>query len=570
MAGFLILLDYMANYPTPPLISTLKPTPINLKDIWNSHKAENKNHVAELEAAEMRAQALANDLADLELYDDNNNNVANSKVHADEQDEAEILIEMQEVLKGMKLPADEQRKAKIAAKQKKQLRSDVQFIISGVANMKAAAKYMLEHKLQKGLVHLVEQNFKQLGLQAFRKKIVTHEDVEYYNIRLDIDSILNELDNEIKKAPVFEWVPKTVLSERQLEENKERMAEKEQEYLKYSKMYMEVLSRPKENAKGEEVIGGKITMVDIKAREKKEQLKANKETITKPKAPPKVSRAKKTKLNAQDALIAALQTQVAELVAERGKKRQVSKNSRQKSRKEETESDNDDSSFHPSSCQKRRKEETESDNDDSSICLSTTKLPHAQQTSIRRPSSPQLFVLNHSREPMELEDSSSSPGGYFIDISTDDIITNKNVEMSSDSTYDNEIASVSDNVVALANKLITALKQQAQDWKPSTNCRRRSESELLESFIVLLTNSVIAELDYSEYKPLYLPMLEFFDVNLPHLYTEELLKKKGQRQQYLREIVDALTVCKLKSNSSKIDITTLNVVEYIRNNLKLL
>ena len=125
MAGFLILLDYMANYPTPPLISTLKPTPINLKDIWNSHKAENKNHVAELEAAEMRAQALANDLADLELHDDNNNNVANSKVHADEQDEAEILIEMQEVLKGMKLPADEQRKAKIAAKQKKLLRSFV-------------------------------------------------------------------------------------------------------------------------------------------------------------------------------------------------------------------------------------------------------------------------------------------------------------------------------------------------------------------------------------------------------------------------------------------------------------
>lgn len=560
MAGFLILLDYTATFPTPPLISTLKPTPINLKDIWNSHKAENKNHVAELEAAEMRAQLLANDLADLELQDDNNNNVANSKVHADEPDQGEQLIEMQETLKGMKLPAEEQRKAKIAAKKKNQLKSDVQFIISGVANMKAAAKYMLEHKLQKGLVNLVEQNFQQLGPLAFRKKIVTHEDVEYYKIRLDIDSILNELDNEIKKAPVFEWVPKTVLSERQLEENKERMAQKEQEYMKYSKLYMEILSRPKENAKGEEVIGGKITMVDIKAREKKEQLKANKETITKP----KLSRAKKTKPNTQDALIAALQTQVAVLVAERDKKRQVSKISRQKSHNEETESDNGDSSFHPSSCQKRRKELTESDNDDSSICLSTTKLPHAQQTSISRSSSPQLFVSNHSRE-----ESSSSPGGYFKDSPTEDIITN-NVEMSSDSTYDNALAGVAAGVVDLANKLITALKKQAQDWKPSSICRRRSESELLESFIVLLKNRVIGELDFVDYKSLYLPMLEMFGVNLPHVYTEDLLKKAAQRQQYLSEIVDALTVSKLKSNSSKIDITTLNVVEYIRNNLKLL
>ena len=564
------MLDYTATHPTPPLISTLKPTPINLKDIWNSHKAENKNHVVELEAAEMRAQALANDLADMELHDDNNNNVANSKVHADEPDPEELLIEMQETLKGMKLPAEEKKKAKIAAKRKQQLKSDVQFIISGVANMKAAAKYMLEHKLEKGLVHLVEQNFHQLGPLAFRKKIVTREDVEYYNIRLDIDSILNELDNEIKNAPVFEWVPKTVLSERQLEENKERMAEKEQEYLKYSKLYMEVLSRPKENAKGEEVIGGKITMVDIKAREKKE-LKANKETITKPKAPPKVSRAKKTKPNEPDARIAALQMQVDKLVAERGKKRQVSKNSRQKQRCiEETESDNDESSFHPSSCQRRRKEVAESDGDDSSICLSTNNFPQAQQTSIRRSSSPQLSVSNHSRETMNLDNSSSSPGDYFKDSPTDDIIT-KNVEMSSDSTYDNNAqAEVADAVVDLANKLIKSLKQQAQEWKPSLICRRRNESELLESFIVLLKNSVIGELDFPVYKSLYLPMLQLFGVNLPHVYTEELLRKPAQRQLYLSEIVDALTVSKLKSNSSKIDITTLTVVEYIRNNLKLL
>jgi hypothetical protein len=522
----------------------------------------------ELEAAEMRAQALANDLADMELHDDNNNNVANSKVHADEPDPEEVLIEMQETLRGMKLPAEEKRKAKIAAKRKQQLKSDVQFIISGVANMKAAAKYMVDHKLEKGLVHLVEQNFQQLGPLAFRKKIVTHEDVEYYNIRLDIDSILNELDNEIKNAPVFEWVPKTVLSERQLEENKERMAEKEQEYLKYSKLYMEVLSRPKENAKGEEVIGGKITMVDIKAREKKE-LKANKETITKPKAPPKVSRAKKTNPNEQDARIAALQMQVEKLVAERrGKKRQVSKNNRQNSRNEETESDNDDSSFHPSSYQRSRKEVVaKSDGDDSSICLSTNKLSQAQQTSIRRSSSPQLSVSNHSRETMNLDDSSSSPGDYFKDSPTDDIIT-KNVEMSS---ADNALAGVAAaGVVDLANKLIERLKQQALDWKPSLIGRRRNESDFLESFIVLLNTSVIDELDFPVYKSLYLPMLKLFGVNLPNVYTEELLRKPAQRQQYLIEIVDALTVSKLKSNSSKSDITTLTVVEYIRNNLKLL
>ena len=116
MAGFLILLDYTATHPTPPLISTLKPTPINLKDIWNSHKAENKNHVVELEAAEMRAQALANDLADMELHDDNNNNVANSKVHADEPDQEELLIEMQETLKGMKLPAEEKKRQRLLQK----------------------------------------------------------------------------------------------------------------------------------------------------------------------------------------------------------------------------------------------------------------------------------------------------------------------------------------------------------------------------------------------------------------------------------------------------------------------
>ena len=553
MAGFLILLDYMANYPTtPPLISTLKPTPINLKDIWNSHKAENKNHVAELEAAEMRAQALANDLADLELQDDNNNNVASGKVYADEQDEAELLIEMQEVLKGMKLPADEQKKAKIAAKQKKQLKSDVQFIISGVANMKAAAKYMLEHKLQKGLVNLVEQNFKQLGLQAFRKKIVTREDVEYYNVRLDIDSILNELDNDIKKAPVFEWVPETVLSERQLEEKKERMAQKEQEYMKYSKIYMEVLSRPKENAKGEEIVGGKVTMVDIKAREKKEQLNANKETIPKSKAPPKVSRAKETKLDSKTAaLIAALQAQVDELVAEKskelvakkGKKRQVppsNKNSRQKSRTEDTVADSDEASY----------------------CPSTTELSHAQQTSIRRSTSPQLSVLNNSRKLMESENISSSPGGYFNDVSSDDIITN-NVEMSFYSTYDNE-------VVDLANKLIKVLQKQANDWKPFTNSsRRRTESEALDSFIVLLRTSVISELDFPDYKSYYLPMLELFGVNLPNVYTEDMLKKAVQRHQYLRDLVEALTVSKLNSNSSKIVITTSDVVVYILN-LKLL
>jgi hypothetical protein len=499
---------------------------MNPMEIWNAYKRENKQNAdVELQKAETRAQELANAQADREALDegDDDGNVITTTSARDVEghDDYDEQDGLQEALKDMSRSKSERKRTKYVPNQTRRRKTDLQHIINAVTAMKAAANYMLEQKIGRGLVQHVQQTFQQLDGQMFRRKWVTNADIEYYEAHRDIDTVLSNVNDAIKSSPKFQWVPELTLSAVQLKEKERRTDEAEQEYIKYSTMLKDTLSRSKEYTDGQPIVEGVTTMFDVQKREKKEQ--KSKEKIAKTKAP--IIKSKKAqKKDERTARIKELQKKVDELEELHGSKRRpvTSKNI---SRRQRQRSVVDDS---PSS------------SDNSEYC-------------------PSIAAFSRQSEPMM----------YFQEGKADD--SNSDAENPSDeSDSDVEIpnddrSTIDEKVISTANKLIRVLKTAANSWDSTSGFlqqRKRTESDTKETFISMIKIAVIDEFESCFYKDMYLPMLVVFGVSLEHEDMENSFKTRSQRIQYLNHLVDAiiLSKCNNSTSSSRIDITA-NVIK---------
>ena len=93
----------------------------------------------------------------------------------------------------------------------------MQIVTSALSNIKAAANIMLNKKIATGAISISNKSFKELNYEKiFQRKVVTPEDLKYYEEHSTTKSILKTVNDAIQRAPVFEWLPLTTLSEDQL------------------------------------------------------------------------------------------------------------------------------------------------------------------------------------------------------------------------------------------------------------------------------------------------------------------------------------------------------------------
>jgi len=130
----------------------------------------------------------------------------------------------------------------------------MQFIISGVANIKAAANHMLKQKIESGLVTVTNKDRTELEYaEIFSRKTVTQSDLDYYKSRLSVADILGHIDADIKAAPAFEWFPKYVLTSEQIKSLEKKMVDEVDQATAVYKLCQSALARKKETESREVV-----------------------------------------------------------------------------------------------------------------------------------------------------------------------------------------------------------------------------------------------------------------------------------------------------------------------------
>jgi len=220
----------------PPLITTLTPSPINPKDIWNQHYSiETENNLEQLEAAAMEYQVQREDDAAADKNDElwkGNNSDDDSVDGANNELSA--------------------KKKKKSSKAKKN--SDLQFITSAIANTKAAIRFMTNVKIANKVVTVSTKSFSELSYhQIFVQKTLTPADISYFKDRQSTDSILNIIDTEIAKAPEYEWYPRTSLNAEQIRAMELRQVDIVNQATEVHEACRRILSRRKESTEREVV-----------------------------------------------------------------------------------------------------------------------------------------------------------------------------------------------------------------------------------------------------------------------------------------------------------------------------
>jgi hypothetical protein len=141
-----------------------------------------------------------------------------------------------------------------AEKKKRTARSSIQHIVSALANMKAAANFVLQKRIATGQIEISNLSYKELSYhQLFQRKAVTMADYEFYQLHTSQDAILNAIDSDIQNSPPFEWLPLSCLSAKQLQKRERSRLQQIQESSIIRKMCERILTREKEKRTGETV-----------------------------------------------------------------------------------------------------------------------------------------------------------------------------------------------------------------------------------------------------------------------------------------------------------------------------
>ena len=232
--------------PTPPPIATVIPSPINPKVLWESSKPSGV--VEALDLAEKAATAQA-----IQQLDDDDNLVEDQgdRVVTSDSENSKCIRAIEQSM------AKKKKRTKTgleAEKKKRTARSSIQHIVSALANMKAAANFVLQKRIATGQIELSNLSYKELSYhQLFQRKAVTMADYEFYQLHTSQDAILNAIDSDIQNSPPFEWLPLSCLSAKQLQERERSRLQQIHESSIIRKMCEQVLTREKEKKTGETV-----------------------------------------------------------------------------------------------------------------------------------------------------------------------------------------------------------------------------------------------------------------------------------------------------------------------------
>jgi hypothetical protein len=147
------------------------------------------------------------------------------------------------------------KKAKDDRKNKKcVVNSNIQYIVNALANMKSAAKYVLEKKIAVGAIDVSNLSFAELTYQqTFQRKVITRADYDFYELHTSHDAILNTIDEEIRNSPPFDWLPLSILSPQQLQARERSRLQQINESHIIKRMCDHILTREKERMTGETV-----------------------------------------------------------------------------------------------------------------------------------------------------------------------------------------------------------------------------------------------------------------------------------------------------------------------------
>lgn len=220
--GFIFWIDYTINPELPPpVISTIAPEVINPKDIWMNHKHENtmqtlleerEKTIDELVAVD---EAADQEEAGVEKLVDQLTHIA-----IESEDEADIYGEIV-ATKAQKANFNAAHEAKKKehnkrAKEAKVKRSEIIIIVNALANIRSAAKHMMS-KVNQGLIKCTDFTLDRLSYDnIYDRKILSASCLAYVKSKLEVASILQKIDDEIKAEPAFEWLPRDALTPDQI------------------------------------------------------------------------------------------------------------------------------------------------------------------------------------------------------------------------------------------------------------------------------------------------------------------------------------------------------------------
>ena len=522
-------INYLSTTSSPPPpIDTIKPVPLNPKLIW-ANLLTIEGVAAEIQAAQDSADGIVELQAELEK--EHTSRVDENKQSYDGESSGESAIDDEYAIVMQKLRQSKAVKSREAQAKKKttivkKMRTKV---IDAVTKIRAAAKYMVEKKLHSNLVKFDGRTRQELGQEAFWKKIVSVEDITYYESRLTIEDILNTVDAEIQSAPEFEWIPTRVLSAQQQKEKLQRETEHAEQYSHFSKFYKTLLCRSKESTEREVV--GRAVIETLQKRYQKDLTKEGKVKAAKaPKAsnvPVPIRQKKKTKMQLQAEIISQLQNDNNQLKSQQLQNQQstddvfsTAKETNQKLRTTKRS--------RVSSSASESESESESESGSKSSCSTKSSECSTQSTGAR--STHSKSKKNSATLPVQFNISDDEDTGYFADTSNE--------------------TNAKDSDIKIGNKFISLLKSKAKEQLNSK--RTQTVDKAKETFLQLLNVTIVAEFSFTSYKANLFELPTMFNVTLSNTYTVEQLSKPTLRHQFLLELVGAIVSYTSCSSSSSI------------------
>lgn len=399
--------------------------------------------------------------------------------------------------------------------------NDRRIVINAVATIKATAKYMMEKKIGTNLVRYTGKNCKELGHSAFWNKIVSIEDMKYFNERTTVEDILNIVDMEIKAAPAFEWLPQRILTAKQQEERERREKEQAEQFAQYGALYKSLLCRKNESDVKETV--GRTTS-DLLIKRQQKDLKQPKTFKKKKNSTEEANRPTKSKAHSK--LLKENEALEIELLQ---KKNAALKNELKK--------------------QKPKKKSSRSDDFDDSDSSTNSTTAKSNSTHSDTKAAEDLIIDDSKEDTIFIIDDEKN---YFEETT---MVT----------------STESDAEIKFANLYISILQKVAQaqktaifnNSKPTSTSRGRNCIDT-ETFLVSLKLAVNNELNFSSYKAQYLPLLSIFGVQLQTIYTiDQLSKKDSVRQSFLSDLVDVTVSLPSCSSSNRAELSISSILKTI-------
>ena len=113
---------------------------------------------------------------------------------------------------------------------------------------------MLSKKIDSGAIQVSNKLFTELTYEKlYQRKVVTPEDIKFYEDHRTTESILKIVDDAITSAPKFEWLPMSILSDEQTQLRERLLIQQNNQATAIRSLCDQLLIRERERMQGETV-----------------------------------------------------------------------------------------------------------------------------------------------------------------------------------------------------------------------------------------------------------------------------------------------------------------------------